>query len=591
MAYQNFTAPIKRRILEDMKRHFSYIHHHKDIEIRYKYDFAERPQKAIVLMNVSANPIKMSSDNYLAPLESYILKLNVGQKSGTFLEWVVEDTLAVQRNKGVFPAQTGLYYLTIQESVVDTIPNYSVYVDPLYQVKQEPVITFVTGDETLANLAQLTIHPGSLRLYLNNKTSLFSGPTFALRGTQSLQIYDPLFGLPEGPVTVSSSSNVEPFTIVAGVNDVLSFTLNGTPVVVIFLPGLVSAEAAKFAIDLAANAFGLFSPEYRSVVDGGRIRIEASQSLEWDTFAFSPASLAFGFPQGFVNPVSQGLLYRPIVLEDHRTMTLSADGVEYQVIFEPGLYKDPNEILLRLQSQLSGTPVTPILGLGGDFSVDNNTGEITFLQPFLPDDSIIADYLYKGPSSGPFAIEKNHSNNVIIPGVVLAFGESFEDFDKIAVRVYDRRDIVADIYGGKSDVSMDFDIIARDAMDRESITDYLLLYFHHFENERFSEDGLCITSVSGGGESEEVYDETADDYYYKSSVSVAFQTDWEVYVPRPLFIERISPISFEQEARLAARLPMDPTANDYVKPVVSLTTRELQEIARRGLRLKYESIV
>jgi hypothetical protein len=589
--YQYLTASIKRRVMEDLKRHFSYIVEHKDIvkNIRYKYDFKERPQKGIVLMNVSATPIKMASDNYLAALESYIIKVNVGNFSGQFLDWIREDTLALDRNKGYFPTSPGLYYLRM-EVLNDPEKTARVYLEPLLQVYQEPLITFITGNETSASLTNFPIHGASARLYLNGDVQIFRGPAFTLQGTQSLHIYDPLFGLPEGPVSVSSLSNMGPFNIITGVNDVLSFSVNGTLVVVILLPGLVSAQAAKVAVDLAANAAGLFAPEYRSVVEGDRLHIIASRSLEWDPYVVSTASPQFGYPQGLEAPIARGLLYRPVVLEHQSTMTLYADGVEYSVVFEPGLYKDPLEILGRLQDQLSGTPVTPILGESGDYSINAMTGEVTFLQPFLPGDQIIADYMYPTSPSGPYVVEKNQSNNQIIPGVVLSFGESFEDGDKICVGVYDKRDHVADLYGGKSDVSMDFEILARDPMDRESIVDYLLMYFHQHENERFGDDGLCITSVSGGGESEDIYDETEDSYYYRSSVSVSFQTDWEFYVPRPLYIERISPLSYEQEARVASRLPIDASQDDYVKPVVSLSTRELYEQAKTGLAKKYERI-
>ena len=589
--YQYLTASIKRRIMDDLKRHFSYIEEHKDLvkNIRYKYDFKERPQKGLVLMNVSATPIKMASDNYLAALESYVIKANVGNFSGQFLTWIREDTLAVDRNKGYFPSPPGLYYLRMD--VLNTPEKDArVYLEPLLQVYQEPVITFVTGNETSALLQHAPLHGSSLRLYLNGDVQIFRGPAFTLRGTESLHIYDPLFGLPEGPVSVSSLSNVGPFTITAGVNDILSFLVNGILVVVPLLPGVQSASAVKIAVDNAANTAGLFSPEYRSVVEGDRLRILASRSLEWEPYVISTASPQFGYPVGFVNPLAEGLLYRPVVLEHKTTMTLFADGIEYDVVFEPGLYKDPQEILTRLQDQLAGTPVTPILGESGDYKVDANTGVITFLQPFLPDDQIIADYAYPIAPSGPYPVEKNTSYNQIIPGVVLSFGESFENGDKICVGVYDKRDHVADLYGGKSDVSMDFEILARDPMDRESLVDYLLMYFHQHENERLGDEGLCITSVSGGGESEDIYDETADDYYYRSSVSVQFQTDWEFYVPRPLYIERISPISFEQEARIAARLPVDSTQDDFVKPVVSLSTRELYEKALKGLKHKTERI-
>ena len=43
-----------------------------------------------------------------------------------------------------------------------------------------------------------------------------------------------------------------------------------------------------------------------------------------------------------------------------------------------------------------------------------------------------------------------------------------------------------------------------------------------------------------GGETEEVYDETADLYYYNATMSIQIQADWELHVPLPLTVSRVS---------------------------------------------------
>ena len=44
-----------------------------------------------------------------------------------------------------------------------------------------------------------------------------------------------------------------------------------------------------------------------------------------------------------------------------------------------------------------------------------------------------------------------------------------------------------------------------------------------------------------GGESEEIYDDTGDDYFYNSSFSLTVQTDWRLQVPLGAFIRQVTP--------------------------------------------------
>jgi len=44
-----------------------------------------------------------------------------------------------------------------------------------------------------------------------------------------------------------------------------------------------------------------------------------------------------------------------------------------------------------------------------------------------------------------------------------------------------------------------------------------------------------------GGESEEAYDENADDYYYNASISVQVQADWSIHVPLDATVRRALP--------------------------------------------------
>jgi hypothetical protein len=74
-----------------------------------------------------------------------------------------------------------------------------------------------------------------------------------------------------------------------------------------------------------------------------------------------------------------------------------------------------------------------------------------------------------------------------------------------------------------------------------------------------STEGIEITNVTMGGESEEQYDETGDLFYYQASLSLEIQTDWEIHLPLSLTISRIAPASGLAGVK-AGLAPVQPTA-------------------------------
>ena len=55
-----------------------------------------------------------------------------------------------------------------------------------------------------------------------------------------------------------------------------------------------------------------------------------------------------------------------------------------------------------------------------------------------------------------------------------------------------------------------------------------------------------------GGETEEIYDETADDYYYNNTLSMRVRTDWNIHVPLTVCIREATPLTLADTARIAA---------------------------------------
>ena len=182
------------------------------------------------------------------------------------------------------------------------------------------------------------------------------------------------------------------------------------------------------------------------------------------------------------------------------------------------------------------------------------TGEITLTNALTGGRYLSADYRYPAPSSQPWRITPNFSNNQAIPGCVLAFGNRAEKGDQMAVVVQDRRSPTALEYGGRWSLTVDFDVTSRDVFAQQEIADFSVTYLWGILRPQLSTEGMEMMDISMGGESEEVYDETGDDYFYNSTFSLTVETEWAYHVPLPVFIRQVSPLN-SQQYQIMAGLP------------------------------------
>jgi len=182
-----------------------------------------------------------------------------------------------------------------------------------------------------------------------------------------------------------------------------------------------------------------------------------------------------------------------------------------------------------------------LLREGVDYTVDYPTGTLTLLTPYRARAYLTADYRYPVASIGPVDFYWNRADVSTLPGVVLAFGKRAKKGDKVGVVVYPDRVDTARAYGGRIDANFDLDVIARDSNQVEEIADYALMAFWYEKRSSLSFEGIEVMECSISGESEDVYDEAGDDYYYQASLSLRVQADWEVHVPLPLTISRVTP--------------------------------------------------
>lgn len=332
--YFTLTAATKRRIIRELRDYWSTHPKYQDIvdNIQGKYSFKERPQFGIIVKTGSASKVQFAPDNFIGTLQSFVALAKVPGYVGLSVEWVREDSLAIQQNGGRFPSLPGVYYCEVTE-------ENEFYIDPLLMVADEAV-TMVTASE---GVIQNVPYTGSLRLY--------------------------------------------------------------------------------------------------------------------------------------------------------------------------------------------ETPSNKLLRPGVDYTVDADGVTIYFAVPVPSQAHISADYNHVGATTGPWAIRPFTAYNKPIPGCVLAFGKRYQKGDRFAVLVSANREDAYLAYGGKWEMGVDIDIIASDVDSQMEIADQTAMHLWANVRSRLIDQGIDIQDVSMGGESEEIRDETADDYFYNSSISMTIQADWEMHVP------------------------------------------------------------
>ena len=176
-----------------------------------------------------------------------------------------------------------------------------------------------------------------------------------------------------------------------------------------------------------------------------------------------------------------------------------------------------------------------------DYSVDENTGVITFLNSPLGRSKIIAEYRVKGLTTGPFELPTyNYAHNTAIPGVVLAFGRAVSVGDKHFLAINKKREISALEYSGKWEMNFSLDVYAKDTYTVEELIDITTTHLHVFRKSELDSEGIALVDVTFGGESEELFDEATGDSYYLGSVDYSFLTEWIMHKPLLRTIEGIT---------------------------------------------------
>lgn len=219
---------------------------------------------------------------------------------------------------------------------------------------------------------------------------------------------------------------------------------------------------------------------------------------------------------------------------------------------------------------LSGVPYVDSLRLfelpgerrlveGVDYSVGDDGNTIYLSTPLGNNQSISADFRVVGITTGPWKVLPRSGMNQAIPGVVQVFGTRYQKGDRWAVLVSSTREPAYLEYGGKWELSVDLEIIARDVNSQAEISDATAMFLWAILRTNLIDEGIDITDVNMGGETEEIYDENGDDYFFGSSISVTLQADWFLFTP---IVSRV--MSYTEEIKgLPGSLSLSPFRDPY----------------------------
>ncbi len=265
---------------------------------------------------------------------------------------------------------------------------------------------------------------------------------------------------------------------------------------------------------------------------------------------------------------------------------VSVDATTYQLAKAPlagtlRLFEMPAGYLLR-----ETTNYTLTLNDQG-----NPTGEIKLTAAPTGGRTLQADYRWPDESKGPFPLIEQHANNTAIPGVVMAFGRRVEIGDQLGVVVQPVRYPSALEYGGRWTMTVEFEVTARDVYDQREIYDWSIMALYAIARGRLSTEGLEILSVGLGGESEEVYDETGDDYFYNATFTLDVETEWSQHIPLNVWLRQVAPLT-EAEAEIIAGLPDDqlPGRDGDIKALADLDLENVRDPFWSGRLGTFETI-
>lgn len=184
---------------------------------------------------------------------------------------------------------------------------------------------------------------------------------------------------------------------------------------------------------------------------------------------------------------------------------------------------------------------------GTDYAIDYRLGTVEILDPSLipPARPLTIEYKFQGETRGPFLITPWSARNDILRGVIFAFSNRLKQGDRIIVGISDDRLDVAEEFGGRTDLTVELDVYARDLPQKEEIADLVFQIFWGEIKERLDTEGVSVKNVSMGGESTDTYDPLAQSLYFITSITLNLEADWSIIRPMNITFAEIVALSKE----------------------------------------------
>lgn len=173
------------------------------------------------------------------------------------------------------------------------------------------------------------------------------------------------------------------------------------------------------------------------------------------------------------------------------------------------------------------------------YTIDYETGRITFLKSIDDFGDLTIDYQYIGERSGPFEVQPETANLIAVPGVVLAFGNFLTKGGIQVVIVYPSRQEVAKSFLGKWKLSLNLSAVAQDTDTQEQLVDLAAMYLWSVLQDKLVNDGIYIENFNISGESEEEEASTANELSFLADFSFDVHVEWEAHQPILGVIKRV----------------------------------------------------
>lgn len=171
-------AATKKRVIQEIRK-ILYDHpkYRADSQnVLTKYSIKERPRRGVIVMNASADQVKLSSSNYVGRLSSFCMLTPFRGAPGTTIEWVRENYPVLEeydRDRTVFPTPPGVYIVEVQtlpDEATGTPGQFNI--TPHITVTNEELLVIPTSTGAEAQLGNDGIYDGSLRLWLYGRRPL-----------------------------------------------------------------------------------------------------------------------------------------------------------------------------------------------------------------------------------------------------------------------------------------------------------------------------------------------------------------------------------------------------------------------------------